>query len=238
MRQTLFIIGTLSILLHQSAVYAENSATDSKGPSSDLYHEHFIATKATNAPREAFNGEPHLYLGQDKVLDKTKMEERGFELIGYADFQAPEMGPDQVIPEAKRVHAEAVLVYSERVDHTPSSVKVQQMKSGNKDGNESAHVYRYFASFWAKLSKPSLGVHVEIPEKGSHPEGLTVLVVVDDSPAKLAGMEEGDLLLNIGDISLKSVDDLSSALKRYAGKTVKVKFKRDEATQEQVITLR
>jgi hypothetical protein len=58
--------------------------------------------------------------------------------------------------------------------------------------------------------------------------GVRVEAVRDGSPAAKAGVQPGDILLAIGDAELKTLRDLSEALKAHAaGDTVKLRIRRD-----------
>jgi putative serine protease PepD len=56
---------------------------------------------------------------------------------------------------------------------------------------------------------------------------VLVKSVIEGSPAAKAGVQAGDILLAIGDTELKTLRDLSDALKaRAAGDVVKLRLKR------------
>jgi S1-C subfamily serine protease len=182
---------------------------------------------------------PKIYAGTDKLTDKHRMEERGFELIGYSDFKAGSVAPELALPQAQKVHAALVLVYSERADQVSASAKIQQLREAKKTGQapvEAGASYAYFASYWAKLAKPSLGVHVKVPEKDDDVEGLKVLVVLDGSAAEKAGLLKDDLLISIGDVQLLTVTDLSKAVNQYSGKTVDMAYVRNRMHQESKVS--
>jgi S1-C subfamily serine protease len=93
-------------------------------------------------------------------------------------------------------------------------------------------VYNYYASYWAKLPTPLLGVHViklvkvasDENEKAQAEPGLKILAVIKESPAAKASIVKGDSLLKIGDLTLNKPDDLFAAVKRYAGQTVAIEL--------------
>ena len=118
----------------------------------DFYGDSFVASKKSNAKYIAPQNPPQIFVGKDRIKDKQRMEELGFELIGYSDFQAADVPPDAVMPQAKSVQADTVLLYSERASNTPASVKMQKLreaKSGDKTSLDSGVIYHYFASYWA-----------------------------------------------------------------------------------------
>lgn len=77
-----------------------------------------------------------------------------------------------------------------------------------------------FEEGWAaKIGLPSL-------------DGLKVVVVEDNSPAKAAGLKDGDILYDINGIKVNSIVDLNEEMKKYLpGTSVKLKIKRESNTQ-------
>ena len=206
----------------------------------DFYGDSFVASKKSNAKYIAPQNPPQIFVGKDRIKDKQRMEELGFELIGYSDFQASGVPPDAVMPQAKSVQADTVLLYSERASNTPASVRMQKLKeakSAEKTSLDSGLIYRYFASFWAKIAKPSLGVHVKVPNQEDASQGLEVLVVLENSRAKAMGLMKGDILLSLGDQPLDNVEHLSQALKQYAGQTVALVYTRNNMRFDEKISL-
>ena len=207
----------------------------------NFFTSSFVESKPSNAKRILSNTAPKIYAGTDKLADKQRMEERGFELIGYSDFKAGSVAPDLALPQAQKVHAELVLVYSERADQVAASAKIQQLREAKKTGQapvDAGLSYAYFASYWAKLAKPSMGVHVKVPEKDDDvKDGLLVMVVIDESAAEKAGLMKDDYLISIGDVQLLKVTDLTKAVNQYAGKEVDVTFVRNRMRQEVKMTL-
>ena len=68
--------------------------------------------------------------------------------------------------------------------------------------------------------------------------GLEVQAVVDDSPAKKAGIEEGDVLLTVNATKITNIEDLSKAVQE-AGKKEKdvaIELKRDDKTMTIKVT--
>jgi len=207
----------------------------------NFFSNAYVETKTTNAKRIIPNADPKIYSGTDKIADKQRMEERGFELIGYSDFQAGNVPPEMAMPQAKKVHAEVVLVYSERSDKPSATAKIQQLREAKKTGQapvEAGASYAYFASYWAKIAKPSMGVHVKVPEKDDDVgDGLLVMVVIDGSAAEKAGIAKDDFLVSIADVTLIKVTDLTKAVTQYSGQTVDVVYVRNRMRLEGKMTL-
>lgn len=217
----------LSFLIVANVSVAQDAQTlEEVIANQNFFSNAYVETKTTNAKRIAPNADPKIYSGTDKIADKQRMEERGFELIGYSDFKAGNVAPELAMPQARKVHAEVVLVYSERADKPSASAKIQQLREAKKTGQALIEVgasYAYFASYWAKIAKPSMGVHVKVPEKDDDiKDGLLVMVVIDGSAAEKAGILKDDYLVSIGDVTLINVTDLTKAVTQYSGQTVEV----------------
>ena len=231
----------LALILWASVAMAEDKqSVEEIVAQQNFFSSAFVEAKPSNAKRIVSEAEPKIYAGTDKIADKHRMEERGFELIGYSDFKAGNVAPELALPQAKKVHADVVLVYSERADQVAASAKIQQLREAKKTGQapvEAGASYTYFASYWAKLAKPSIGVHVKVPEKDDDAEGLKVLVVLDGSAAEKAGLLKDDFLISIGEVALLKVTDLAKAVSQYAGQTVDVVYVRNNMRQESKLSL-
>ena len=231
----------LALILWASVAMAEDKqSVEEIVAQQNFFSSAFVEAKPSNAKRIVSEAEPKIYAGADKIADKHRMEERGFELIGYSDFKAGNVAPELALPQAKKVHADVVLVYSERADQVAASAKIQQLREAKKTGQapvEAGASYTYFASYWAKLAKPSIGVHVKVPEKDDEAEGLKVLVVLDGSAAEKAGLLKDDFLISIGEVALLKVTDLAKAVSQYAGQTVDVVYVRNNMRQESKLSL-
>jgi hypothetical protein len=85
------------------------------------------------------------------------------------------------------------------------------------------------------------GAHLGcVPEFGQSDDIVGVLCVraSDNSPAMEAGITSGDILIQIGDIEVKSIYDLAFALKYYrAGDKVELGWKRGDQVLKKVVTL-
>ena len=226
-----------ALLANVSFAAVDDKAIEEIVKSDNLFSTSFVESKHSNAKRIVSNDEPKLFAGKDKVEDKLRMEQRGFELIGYSDFQSGDVPPEMVIPQAKKLNADTVLLYSERVNTSPASVRLQQMRDAKSANTKPSVSYQYFASYWAKLAKPSLGVHVKVPEAGEKIEGLDVMVVLEGSAAQAAGLMKDDILVSIGDVPFTKVEDLSKAVQQYAGQTVDMVYIRERMRHQEKLTL-
>lgn len=99
----------------------------------------------------------------------------------------------------------------------------------------------YGAVFMAKV-KSLLGIFVipldtETHRKRGSNLGIRANVVIEGSPAYLADVFPGDILLKLGDDDIQSPEQYPSLLEKYAGKTVKLKLERDDKKIEKEVTL-
>jgi S1-C subfamily serine protease len=56
---------------------------------------------------------------------------------------------------------------------------------------------------------------------------LNVLAVVKGSPAEVAGIERGDMLLKVNDTELNKAEELAKIVRQYQGKSVTIAYERD-----------
>lgn len=81
----------------------------------------------------------------------------------------------------------------------------------------------------AFTGRPQLGLSIQDTENGN---GVKVLAVDDDSPAEKAGLKEGDVIVAVDDVSVKSTDDITRTLRENRNKYVfSFKVQRNGSTQ-------
>lgn len=85
----------------------------------------------------------------------------------------------------------------------------------------------------AQLSKYWIGVHCGPVEEG---KGVLVLEVVENSPAKKAGVEKDDVILLIGDSEIADVKQVVELVGKSEGKTIKLQLKRGEENKTIEVT--
>lgn len=178
---------------------------------------------------------PKIYRGEDQVSDHQRMLENGYDMMGSSEFIADaDVSPDLLQQHAKQINADLALVYTRLAGEVPASVQVQQMREQAKTGDEpdpqseSKDSYKYFATYWAKLAPPLLGVHVMGPAEDNETDGLSILAVINGSPADKAGLRVGDVLKRLGEVPLKSPSALTQAVQRYAGQKVEMHLQRGQ----------
>ncbi|MEP6513608.1 MAG: PDZ domain-containing protein, partial [Parafilimonas sp.] len=77
-------------------------------------------------------------------------------------------------------------------------------------------------------NKPRLGVQAQDTEDG---KGVKVLEVEDESPAEKAGLKEDDVITQVNNKAIASVDDLKESVKDVKdGDTVKLTYRRNNQT--------
>ncbi len=219
---------TIFIYLMPITAQAENTSN-----SENYFVTTYIESKPSNARRLKTAAEPQLFSGIDKKTDYQRMNEKGYELIGYSSFTAGDLAPELALPQAKAVGAEMVLLYSEKTGNRKGGV--QQLKEAKARGEQlraedikdKPMGYNYFATYWAKILPPVLGVHVLVPKQTDKPDGLIVLVVMDGSPAQQAGINKEDILTKIGDTEVNTIEQLNQAMTQYSGQTVTIEYKRE-----------
>src|SRR5690606_23413204 len=72
--------------------------------------------------------------------------------------------------------------------------------------------------------KVTLGVMPDYVYEG---EGMRIDAVMDDRPAKIAGLENGDVIIQIGDVEVKTIYDYMEGLGKFnKGDSTEIKVKR------------
>lgn len=191
------------------------------------------------------NPDTKLFVSNHKDDDNITMLEDGYDMIGSSGFSAAEAAPELALQHAKAIKADTVLIYKKYESAKTPGSKLQLVKEAAKKGEdidaealaEEPAQYYFYASYWAKLPMPLLGVHIiklkmntnEDDAEAQALPGLKVIAVIKDSPAAKAGIARGDTVMKIGDMTLQSADDLFAAVKKYAGQTVAVELERKGA---------
>lgn len=200
------------------------------------------------------NPEPEIFVSNHKEDDNISMLENGYDMIGSSGFSATEAASDLALAHAKIIKADTVLVYRKYESAKTASSKLQLIKEAAKTGGEidpndlkeEPTQYQYYASYWAKLPMPLLGVHIiklkqkveeNAQEVVKEEAGLKVIAVIKASPAAKASIAKGDTLLKIGEVALVSADDLFVAVKRYSGQAVPVELQRGGVAVETTVAL-
>jgi len=208
------------------------------------YAKNYKEQNTGNLKSQDLNPDTKIFVSNHKEEDNISMLENGYDLIGTSGFSATEASPDLALQHAKAIKADTVLVYRKYESAATASSKLQLIKEAAKKGGEidpndleeGPTQYQYFASYWAKLPMPLLGVHViklkqmvsdDEPAVPKEEPGLKIIAVIKESPAAKASIMKGDTLLKVGDVALAKADDLFAAVKRYAGQTVPVQLQRN-----------
>ena len=205
----------------------------------NLFETNYLPQNKGNLQSMLTNPDTKIYVGNHKDDDNISMLENGYDLIGTSSFEAGDVAPELALQYAKNIKADIVLVYSRHASKQMSLSKMQLIKEAAKGtGEVDASVlkkpdeqYKYYASYWAKLPSPLLGVHViklkQAGEDTKPEDGLKVLAVIKDSPAAKANIMRGDVLRKIGIAEIQTPEELSAAVRQYQGKTIDIAYERD-----------
>lgn len=222
----------------------------------NLYAKNYKEQNSNHLKSQSANPDTKIYAGNRKEDDNISMLENGYDMMGTSGFDASGVPAEMALQHGKDIKADIVLVYSKAGSAKMPISKLHFIKDAAKKGNEIAPEdivdeptqYQYYASYWAKLPMPSLGVHViklvrvasedaaDIV-KASEEKGLKIIAVIKESPAAKANIVKGDALLKIGDVDLVKPDDLFAAVKRYAGQSVEVVLQRGDADVKTTVVL-
>lgn len=212
----------------------------------NLYAKNYKAQNQNNLESLSANPDTKMFVSNHKDEDNIAMMEDGFDMMGTSGFEAGNVSADLALAYGKSIKADTVLVYSKYGSAKTPDSKIQLIKEAMKTKGEvtakdlepEEEKYNYYASYWAKLPTPLMGVHViklvQSTDNGPKPEaGLIVIAVIKESAAAKASLVKGDVLLMLGDAVMDQPDDLFAAVKRYAGQTIPVVYERagDEVTK-------
>ena len=205
---------------------------------SNLFEEKYV--EQNDHQIKSLNASPDttLEIGENQEADTTRMLENGYDMMGTSEFVSTKVPAELARVYGKKIKADTVLVFDKPTSLTTNMVNMDGTETGDKmikevnEENAKNEKTIHYASYWAKLPMPLLGVHViklvkaspNPSEEGVVQPGLKIIAVIKGSPAAKAKIATGDTLLKIGDVALEKADDLFAAVKRYQGQTVDVVF--------------
>lgn len=203
----------------------------------NLYAAHYQAQAKGGLVSMQPEPATELLSGTRKQEDNISMLEQGYDLMGVSSFEAGAVPPEQALVHGKEIKADKVLVY---VTKSRNSTPIGQMafiREARKTGKELTEQdlqelpqYRYYASYWAKLPAPLLGVHVIklVPkdEDVAPADGVHVVAVIQGSPAAQAGLQRGDVLLFLGGKPVNKPEALSALVAELQGQAVELQITR------------
>ena len=232
-KMMLFLLLTLGVLFTATQLNAAEN----------WYEKNYQSQNSGDLKSMQATPDTKMYVSNHKEDDDISMLENGYDMMGSSGFTAGDVPAEQALQYAKTLKADTVLVYSKYGSTKTAGSKVQLIKEAAKLGKELTEKdlaaeptnYKYYASYWAKLPAPMLGVHViklamkesEEAEKATEYEGLKVIAVIKDSPAAKAGLMRGDMLLKLADNQLNKPEELSSVVRKYQGQEVTVEYERN-----------
>jgi membrane-associated protease RseP (regulator of RpoE activity) len=227
------LLGLLLLLAASTNIYAAENP----------YEKNYKAQNLGNLVSMTANPDTKMFVSNHKDEDNISMLEDGYDLMGSSGFEETNVAPELALQHAKSIKADTVLVYRKYGSAKTKASKLQLIKEAAKKGGgevdakdlvEEPTQYKYYASYWAKLPTPLLGVHIiKLASRDSETEqivenkGLKVLAVVKDSPAAKAGLTRGDVLLKIKDVELGKPEELSSVVRQFQGQNVAIEYERE-----------
>jgi len=192
------------------------------------------------------NPEPQIFKGTRRDEDNINMLENGYDLMGTSSFESTEVPADLAVSHGRTIQADSILVYFKKAGNTTPASKMEMIKEAAKTGKALTEKdmavdptkYRYYATYWAKLPPPVLGVHVIklVPRKSdsatateqvASSAGVRVIAVIHDSAAEKGGVLRGDQLLAINKEKVEDAAQLSTLVRKYRGKTATLKLERE-----------
>ncbi len=215
--------------LHTSSFAAEN-----------LYEKNYKAQNTTNLVSLQANPDTKIYVSNHKDDDNISMLENGYDMMGTSGFEAGDVAPELALRHAKSIKADTVLIYKKYGSAKTAASKIQMIKEAAKKGGgeidaedliEEPTQYKYYASYWAKLPMPLLGVHViKLVPKGEDVapvDGVNIIAVIQGSPAAQSGLLRGDVLMTLGGKAVNRPEELAALVGELQGQTIPVAILRD-----------
>ena len=247
----LMLLGLLS--LGTALIATQLHAAEANVAGVNLYAKNYKEQNGYHLKSQETNPDTKIFVSNHKDDDNISMLEKGYDMMGSSGFDGATAPADWALQHGKNIKADTLIIYSKygstKTPHGKLELIKEAAKSGGeidaKDLVEEPIQYQYYASFWAKLPMPLLGVHVIKLVKAESNEdaqatgdrGLKIIAVIHESPAAKAGVVKGDNLLKIGDVDLAKADDLFTAVKRYAGQTVEVEFLHNDTLTKTTVAL-
>ena len=210
----------------------------------NLYQTHYKEQNNGGLKSIQAHLDTKMYVSNHFDDDNITMLEDGYDMMGSSGFESGSIAPHLALEHAMSIKADVVLVYSKYAAKQSPFSKLDMIKEAAKttgevdaESMEVEEVYKYYASYWAKLPMPLLGLHViklKHKDKNSgafvEDDGLKVLAVIKGSTAFKAGLKRGDVLLSIAGTSVQTPAKLSQAVVKNKGKEVEITYTRDDVS--------
>lgn len=208
----------------------------------NLYEKHYKAQNSGNLKSMQANPDTKMYVSNHFDEDNISMLERGYDLMGSSGFEAGSIAPDLALEHAKSLKADVVLVYSKFAAKKSPLSTLQTIKEAAKTTGEvdadiiesDEEQYQYYASYWAKLPMPLLGLHViKLKQRDTdsgvvtEEDGLKVVAVIQGSSAFKAGLKRDDVILKLEDTELQTPEQLAQVVGKHKNENVKITYKRN-----------
>ncbi len=162
------------------------------------------------------------------VIEKEISSEEG-------DFQGIQMWVDSVIGEAP------IFLQSFNLDENIAFDKLLDSIFNHTDEINDFFRTFSFSDTEQPYNRGFLGVYFEDQElsEGSYADGITISKVIPQSAAELAGLQVGDILLQIDDLPIHIIPDATNYIgKKKVEDKIKIIFLRDNRTSETFAVLK
>lgn len=218
---------------------------------SNLYEERYYEQNDHQLKSLKVAPDTTLKIGENQEADTTRMLEDGYDMMGTSEFISVKLPAELARTFGQKIKADVVLVHNKPLAFSTNIVNLDGTEDGNKmakdanDANSKDLRVIHYASYWAKIPMPLLGVQViklvktaaNQAEEGVVQPGLKIIAVIKESPAAKARIVTGDTLLKIGDVELTKADDLFAAVNRYQGQSVEILLRRAEEDIKTTVAL-
>jgi len=111
-------------------------------PYSQFYKDYTDGIDITENPKVIVpTDEPRLIEGTNITKDATEMLENGYKLLGESSFNAATINQNLALQQAKKVHADTVLVYSQYTNTVSGSMPLTVPDTQTSTGFHSGSIY-------------------------------------------------------------------------------------------------
>lgn len=199
------------------------------------YHDQFIADSLDESRLKPSAGEPQFYLGTGSVDDDyVALLENGYAFLGIAIVERGGADLSLAVKQAKEIGASTVVVYGENFD-TASTLADLPVRRKSKSNSSALRLLERLppidpssrvATFWGRHEPWVFGLLGRDHETG----GIVAELIPVGSPADIAGIAEGDVIVAIDGKIVRNSEDLSDSFIAWlAGKEVMVDLLRNGA---------
>ena len=225
----------------------------------NLFKKNYVTQSPEGFKSFEQNPETKIMRGWDKDTDNVMMLENGYDLMGFSGFVSTNLPPSFALEYGKEIKSDFILIYDRQIKEGRRASKFKQARRKaveekrikdfgkvteieitKEDLADPNVMYDFYASYWAKLPKPTFGTHfIELGqgENRENAEGIQVIAVIKDSAADKAGILRSDRIISINGQKISTPDELISLIRENKGSEINVGYIRNGKAAEAVASI-